>query len=75
VLDTAALYDRFKDKFYYFEVKDATRVRILADDFKNDRSLKGEFIRSVIADESISDDMKEKIITTGLRALLGENID
>ena len=75
VLDTAALYDIFMDKFSYFEVKDATRVRILADDFKNDRSLKGEFIRSVIADESISDDMKEKIITAGLRALLGENID
>jgi DNA repair exonuclease SbcCD nuclease subunit len=74
-LDTDAIYERFKDRFYYFEVKDATRVRISADDFKNDRSLKGEFIRSVIADESISDDMKEKIITTGLRALLGENID
>ena len=74
-LDTDAIYDRFKDSFYYFEVKDATRVRISADDFKNDRSLKGEFIRSVIADEAISDTMKEKIIITGLRALLGESID
>ncbi len=75
VLDTSAIYDRFKDYFYYFEVKDATRVRISADDFKNDRSLKGEFIRSVIADEDLSDSMKEKVITTGLRALLGESID
>lgn len=74
-LDTGAIYDRFKDNFYYFEVKDATRVRISADDFKNDRSLKGEFIRSVIADEGLSDAMKEKVITTGLRALLGESID
>ena len=74
-LDTDAIYDRFKERFYYFEVKDATRVRISADDFKNDRSLKGEFIRSVIADESLSDQMKERVITTGLRALLGESID
>ena len=63
------------DRFYYFEIKDATRVRISADDFKNDRSLKGEFIRSVIADESLTDEMKEKVISTGLRALLGESID
>jgi hypothetical protein len=74
-LDTDAIYERFKDRFYYFEVKDATRVRISADDFKNDRSLKGEFIRSVIADETLSDQMKERVITTGLRALLGESID
>lgn len=74
-VDTNAIYDRFKERFYYFEVKDATRVRISADDFKNDRSLKGEFIRSVIADTSLSDEMKERVITTGLRALLGENVD
>ena len=75
VLDIDAICSRFKDKFYYFEVKDATRVRISADDYKNDRSLKGEFIRSVLADESLSDQMKEKVITTGLRALIGESID
>lgn len=74
-IDTGAIYDRFKDRFYYFEVKDATRVRISADDFKNDRSLKGEFIRSVIADEGLSEELKEKVIATGLRALLGESID
>ena len=75
VPDTEAIQERFKGRFYYFEVKDATRVRISADDFKNDRSLKGEFIRSVIADTGLSDQMKEKVITAGLRALLGENID
>ncbi len=75
VFDTEAIAERFKGRFYYFEVKDATRVRISADDFKNDRSLKGEFIRSVISDSSLSDQMKEKVITAGLRALLGENID
>ena len=74
-LDLADVYARFKDRFYYFEAKDATRVRISAEDFKNDISLKGEFIRSVIAAPDLSDEMKEKVIATGLRALLGESID
>ena len=74
-VEADAVEARFKDRFYYFELKDETRVRICADDFKNDRSLKGEFIRSVIADDRLSDEEKDKVIATGLRALLGESID
>ncbi len=73
--ETSTVEARFKDRFYYFEIKDETRVRICADDFRGDRSLKGEFIRSVIADDRLSDEEKDKVIATGLRALLGESID
>ncbi|MBQ8689641.1 MAG: DNA repair exonuclease [Clostridia bacterium] len=66
---------RFKGKFYYLEAKDATRVRINAEKYKNDRTLKGEFIRTVLADGSLSDGEKERVIVMGLRALLGESID
>lgn len=67
--------DRFKDRFYYFEAKDGTRARISADDFKLDRSLKGEFIRGVIADETLTDTERAMIIETGIAALLGEEIE
>ena len=73
--DTDAVRDRFIHKFYFFECRDESRVRISADDFKNDKTLKGEFIRGVISDTRLSDEQKEKVITTGLRALLGEDVD
>ena len=69
------LNKRFTGRFYYIEFKDELKTKISAEEFKNDRSLKGEFIRSVIADESLGEDKKEKIIRLGLKALLGESID
>ena len=70
--DTAALTARFGSRFYYFEAKDETRLRISASDYEGDRSLKGEFIRLVMQDLSLSDSDKEEIIDCGLAALLGE---
>ena len=65
----------FARKFYYFECRDNTRVRINAEDFKLDKTLKGEFIRGVMEDEGLSDEMKERVIALGVRALIGEEID
>ena len=73
--DTDALTNRFAHRFYYFECRDESRIKISADDFKNDKTLKGEFIRGVLADESMSDEEKQKVITMGLRALHGAEID
>ena len=73
-LDTERLASRFETRFYYLEIKDSTHVRINPDEYKNDKSLKGEFIRCVLAAD-ISDKEKGDIITTGLNALLGESID
>ncbi len=70
--DAAALTARFAAGFYYFEVKDETRLRISAADYERDLSLKGEFIRLVMADDTLSDKKKEEIISCGLAALLGE---
>ncbi len=70
--DAAALSARFNPEFYYFEVKDEVRLRISASDYEHDLSLKGEFIRTVMADNTLSDKQKETIIACGLSALLGE---
>lgn len=73
-LDTERLQSRFDTRFYYLEIKDGTHVRIDPEEYRYDKSLKGEFIRCVL-DAEISDEEKADIISTGLAALLGENID
>lgn len=74
-IDTAHLSEIFKRRFYYFEAKDNTRAKICAEDFKNDHSLKGEFIRCVINNEKLSESEREKVIIAGISALLGEEIE
>ena len=73
--DKAFLCDRFSEKFYYFEIKDSSKLLTRAEDYRTDKSLKGEFIRLCLADESLSDEEKEKIIHCGLSALAGEAFD
>ena len=70
--DEDAIKSRWQNAFYHFEVKDETTMRIDPDEYKYDRSLKGEFIRLVASKTDISDEEKSKIIRTGLAALMGE---
>ena len=62
------------EKYYYFEIKDSSRIAINPDDYKLDKSLKGEFIRAVSADNTLDENMKEKIIACGIGALMGEDL-
>jgi len=72
--DPDALIRRFGDRFYHFEVRDSSKIRIDPENYKNDKSFKGEFIRLVSSDESLDEDKKAKIIACGLYALMGESI-
>ncbi len=74
-IDTHTLSERFANKYYYFEVKDESRVKISPEEYMYDKSLKGEFIRLVTADAKLSDEEKEQIISSGIRALMGERFD
>lgn len=62
------------DEYFFIKIKDETRIRIDMDRYMKDVSLKGEFIRQVMADTSIDEDTKAEIIKTGLLALCGEEI-
>ncbi len=55
------------------KIKDETRLTLDPKDYENDVSLKGEFIRLVMASGE-SEENKIKIIRTGLEALTGEEI-
>ncbi len=63
---------RYNNIFYHFELLDESRTDINAERFKYDKSLKGEFIRLVLSDGTLSSEDKEKIIKTGLYALEGD---
>ncbi|MBQ4072027.1 MAG: DNA repair exonuclease [Clostridia bacterium] len=73
--DTDAIRLRHSDAFFHLECRDDSRVRFDIEKIKLDRTLKGEFIRGVLADESLSGSDKQKIIAMGLGALRGDDID
>lgn len=70
--DLSTLYDTFSRKFWHFEIFDETRAEIDIERVKYDKTLKGEFIRLVLADSSLSDTEKENIINFGIKALMGD---
>ena len=55
----------------HLSVKDDTRKKINYEDYQHDLSLKGEFVRAVQASNRTEEE-KARIITYGLKALLGE---
>ena len=72
--DIDALTRQFENRFYYFEIKDTSRIAINPEDYKHDMSLKGEFIRTVSDDSTLDEETKEKIIACGINALMGEDL-
>ncbi|OON88337.1 hypothetical protein BXO88_00660 [Oribacterium sp. C9] len=60
--------------FYFLKIEDMTRRKIDYQNYVNDRSLKGEFIRSVRDDSQLDDSIKPEVIEAGMRLLMGEDI-
>ena len=72
-LDLTHLRGILSQKFYFAKVKDETRLSINAEDYAHDISLKGEFVRRVMA-STLSESEKERVIACGFRALSGEEL-
>ena len=60
-------------EFFFAAVKDRTRLAVRPEDYQNDISLKGEFIRLVLASGADEAD-QARIIRAGLEALSGEEV-
>ncbi len=60
--------------FYFLKIEDMTCRKIDYQNYVNDRSLKGEFIRSVRDDSQLDDSIKPEVIEAGMRLLMGEDI-
>ena len=69
--DTDWMETKLRENYYFLKVKDQTRLLIRPEDYQYDVSLKGEFVRQVMASE-LQEEEKEEILRLGLRALNGE---
>lgn len=71
LVDTDALATKLNDSFFFGKVYDRTLLKVSADDYAEDKSVRGEFVRSVLASD-LSEEDKTAVITKGLAALKGE---
>lgn len=71
--DLPFLQKLMEPHFYHVKLKDESRLTVARGSYEHDISLKGAFIRLVLASDR-SDGEKEKIITCGIRALNGEEV-
>ncbi len=72
LIDAESVAAKLAPRFYYLEARDESRLSIDPETYRLDKSLKGEFIRLCLSKADLSEDEKEKIIRTGLAALMGE---
>ena len=72
--DTEYLLSILSQRFYFAKIHDETRLLIRPEDYQNDISLKGEFVRRVMASD-LSEVEKERVLACGFRALCSEEVE
>jgi len=65
----------FKDRFYFVKVYDETTLKVDIMDYMHDESLKGEFVRTVMNDTTLTEEDKVIVIRYGLQAIAGEEVE
>lgn len=65
----------FKDKFFFLKVYSELTQIIDIESYKNDFSLKGEFVRNVSSNPDLTDELKEEMLSLGMKLLNGEDIE
>lgn len=68
--DVEYLKTHLNQKFWFAKVQDKTRLLINPEDYINDVSLKGEFIRLAMS-EDLPEELRDRVIECGLGALNG----
>ena len=69
--DPVFLQQMLCDRFYSLTVSDESRLLLEQEDYAHDISLRGEFIRQVMA-SGLSQEEKERVLHFGLTALSGK---
>lgn len=72
--DPDLLISGFKDEYYFVRLDDRSALAVDPKVYERDISLKGEFVRTVMAENGLSDEDKAEIIRCGLMALAGEEV-
>ncbi len=63
------------ERFFSSSVKNCTKIQIDPSLYRDELSLKGEFIRTVLAARELSEEDKEQVLRCGLLALEGEEAE
>lgn len=71
-ISTDEIRDTLKNRFFYLEVFNECELKLDEDTYATDISLKSEFIRIVMADDTLSENEKSRIIQCGWNALRGK---
>lgn len=71
-IDYDLILSALNELYYFVKLVNKTRLNINIDSYKNDVSIKGEFVRQVLS-SNLPESEKEQIIITGLKALGGES--
>lgn len=67
------LEKQFEDDYYFFCMKDRSTLKVDYEAFANDVSLKGEFVRKVMQDNTLNEEEKAMVVRCGICALKGED--
>lgn len=74
IKDISFLEQCFNERFFFISIKDNSTIDIDYNSYKNDVSLKGEFIRLSLQ-SNLPENIKNKVITAGINALENEEIN
>lgn len=74
IKDISFLEQCFNERFFYVSIKDNSTLNIDYNSYKNDISLKGEFIRLCMQSD-LTENIRNKVITAGINALENEEIN
>ncbi|MCD8149842.1 MAG: DNA repair exonuclease [Clostridiales bacterium] len=73
-IDLEYLRKALEPDYYFVKISDETKLRVDTNRFLLDESLKGEFVRTVMAAEELSEEERAAVIRCGLRAIAGEEV-
>ena len=66
---TDAILRHLFDRFYHLEVEDATVIAPDIDSIRDECSLRGEFVRTVMRTPALGEEERMRILSLGLSAL------
>ena len=72
-LDIPYLLSEWKGKYYFLKIQNDCRLAISPESYREDISLRGEFVRQVMASD-LPEEKKDRILQYGLAALRGEEL-
>ncbi|MCR4673595.1 MAG: metallophosphoesterase [Lachnospiraceae bacterium] len=72
-VDLGRILREFGNQFYFVKVYNKSTIQVHYEDFINDKSLKGEFVR-LMEKQDMDETKKSLVVEIGMKALMGEEL-